>query len=672
MNGRTTGLRHVPGLDGLRGLAVFGVLLFHDGGRLRGGYLGVDLFFVLSGFLITTLLVMEHDRTGTIDLRSFWIRRARRLMPALLAIMPAVALYAKTLAAPKELASIRADAVATLAYVANWRSIFARRSYWEMFTAPSPLEHTWSLAIEEQFYVLWPLVALGLLHLGRKRDPARPARVLFGSCVALALASASAMFLQYEDGSTMRVYLGTDTRGTSILLGAALGASGWAEASADGPSRSDSNGAPRWLKAASLSALGVLGAAWWALDGQSEHLYRGGFWVTEVACAVLIATCVRLPQSLVARALSLRPFRALGIVSYGVYLWHWPVYVVLTPERTGLAPLLLLGVRLSITLAIAALSYFFLERPIRRRGIRWGRPAIVVPAAFAITLALLAFATRVGASSLQRDPREGFASATTPMPAPVAPSSKESLAPRAPIPIGSIPPPSELPPGTLRVLVLGDSVGLALGARLHYAQDSANAYVDQRAIGDCSILDGVVPVFSMSGPPHGNGNCARAWVDDVKELSPDVTVIVIGGAYFSTVKVDGRRRSVCHPGWGDAYGKRLSELLVAIAPYTRRRVVLEAAYPVGKWQTPTLNDNVDCYNRILHEAVEAAPGSEIVLLNAFVCPDKKCTLTSRDQPVRPDGLHFDGLGAEETARWILGRLRAGEARRDPSASGEEQ
>src|SRR5262249_46993653 len=151
-------IQHLPALDGLRGAAVIGVLFFHDD-RLRGGYLGVDLFFVLSGFLITSLLVAEQRAAGRIDLRAFWVRRARRLFPAVLALMPAVALYAALLAAPSELATIRADALATLGYAANWRSIFAGKSYWDLFNAPSPLEHTWSLAIEEQFYVAWPLFA---------------------------------------------------------------------------------------------------------------------------------------------------------------------------------------------------------------------------------------------------------------------------------------------------------------------------------------------------------------------------------------------------------------------------------------------------------------------------------------------------------------------------------
>jgi peptidoglycan/LPS O-acetylase OafA/YrhL/lysophospholipase L1-like esterase len=612
---------HIPGLDGLRGLAVAGVLLFHANALLRGGYLGVDLFFVLSGFLITRILLDDRDG-GRVDLKRFWIRRARRLMPALLAMMPAVAIYAKVVARPNELVALRADALATLAYVANWRAIFAHRSYWEMFVAPSPLEHTWSLAIEEQFYVVWPLV---VALLGRRR--------LLWACIVLAIASALTMALSFEEGNTTRVYLGTDTRGAAILIGAALACFG------------ELRGGKR-LDLAAMVALGVLAIAWVTLDGQSELLYRGGFFVTEIAAAVLIAACVTRPESKVARLFAFAPLRALGTISYGVYLWHWPVYVVLTEERTHASGLALLTLRVAVTLVIALVSYRFLERPIRERGLSFGKPVVVVPGAFAAAVLSVVLSTRAVVAS------------PAPTLAPVA-APEEKAAPAKTtqvVDFGVIPPASALADGTLRVLVLGDSVALALGARMHFAQDSAHAYADHRAIGDCSILDGITPVFSMSGPPHGNGNCARNWVTDVEELKPDVTAIVLGGAYFSTVEVDGRRRSVCHPGWGAAYGKRLRELLEAIAPHTKRRAVVLAAYPVGKWQTPTLNGKVDCYNRILKEAAESA-GADAIDLNAFVCPNGRCTITSRDAPVRPDGLHFDGLGAEDTARWVLQQLR---------------
>src|SRR5688572_19999684 len=198
-------LRHMPALDGLRGLAVAGVVLCHAG-HLTGGYLGVDLFFVLSGFLITSLLLTERRDTGRISLSGFWARRARRLLPALFGMLAGVAVYAAVWADRAELDPIRADALATLGYVANWRAIFAGNGYWDVFSAPSPLEHTWSLAIEEQFYLVWPLAVLALLWVGRGS-----ARAVLTGSLALGAASAAWMIASYTPGDDpQRVYLGTD------------------------------------------------------------------------------------------------------------------------------------------------------------------------------------------------------------------------------------------------------------------------------------------------------------------------------------------------------------------------------------------------------------------------------------------------------------------------------
>ena len=619
--------RHVPGLDGLRGLAVAAVLLFHQQELLRGGYLGVDLFFVLSGFLITSLLVDEYAAKGSIDLRHFWVRRARRLLPALLAMIPAIALYARTLAAKTELASLRADAVATLAYVANWRAIFAKRSYWEMFASPSPLEHTWSLAIEEQFYVAWPLLVALAFRLARGR-----VRPLFVTTVALAVASALTMAALYDGGDTTRVYLGTDTRGAAILFGAALALSGFTRARAAAHAAVDVLGAV---------ALAGLGFAWWSLDGQSDFLYRGGFWLTELAGLALVTCAVGRPDGVVARALSFAPLRGLGTISYGVYLWHWPIYVVLSEERVHLHGIALLALRLGLTLAIALVSYRWLEKSIRERGLPTKRPIVVTAGAFALAFALVLGTTR--------------GSVAAPVDADYTPSASASVAVVAPPPSDAGEPDAP-PKRTMHVLVVGDSVGLSLGGRMYWDQTVYSAQVDDRAMGDCSILDGWAAVLSMGGYPHGNGDCSRNWTRDAKELHPDVTLVVLGGAYFSWVRAGGRKRNVCEREWHDPYLRRLTARLTELAPLSPRRVVLLSAYPVGHWQTAKRNDEVDCYNRILREAAEKS-GADVLDLAAWLCPGRECTTTSRDAPVRPDGLHFDGLGAVDTSWWVLGQLR---------------
>ena len=246
---------HLPALDGIRGAALLGVLFFHAQGVLAGGYLGVDLFFVLSGYLITSLLLSEHRSSGRIDLAAFWVRRARRLFPALLSLMPAIAIYCWCIAKPDELANLRAEALATLAYVANWRAVFAHKSYWELFASPSPLEHTWSLAIEEQFYVVWPLVCAFVLS----RWKARGIRWL---AIAFGIASMVEMAILGNAESTSRAYMGTDTRATAILAGAAL-------ATFVSPMTTFDGRTVRVLDAIGVFALAALATAWWKLDGMS-------------------------------------------------------------------------------------------------------------------------------------------------------------------------------------------------------------------------------------------------------------------------------------------------------------------------------------------------------------------------------------------------------------------
>ena len=224
--GRPIVFNYVPALDGLRAVAVLGVLLYHGGAPLvTGGFLGVDVFFVLSGFLITSLLLGEWTERMTIKLGQFWARRARRLLPALLVMLVGVALYAKVFAQPGEFANLRLDSLSTLFYVANWHFIVGGNDYFALNAPPSPLQHMWTLSIEEQFYFVWPLVVLFLLRVGRRLRPARRLWPVLAAAVVGAIASAIDMRLSYQGGaSVMRLYEGTDTRSQDVLVGAALAA----------------------------------------------------------------------------------------------------------------------------------------------------------------------------------------------------------------------------------------------------------------------------------------------------------------------------------------------------------------------------------------------------------------------------------------------------------------
>ena len=336
--------RHLRALDGLRALAVLAVLAYHLGfSWAKGGYLGVDLFFVLSGFLITSLLLEEHEDTGTVALARFWGRRARRLLPALFTMVTAVMVFIvidgrygqRAQIAAIDLHQLRWLGLATLAYVANWQLILTHASYFAQFNAPSPLQHTWSLAIEEQFYLVWPFVTVVLLAKGLRQ------RRRFGATVsvAIALASTTLMAVLFVPGTDpSRIYYGTDTRLGDLAVGALLA---WLTAGRPATPPAIA----RVLRVASPIALaGIL--AFMALAGTSNgvpgdlavpssFMFEGGFLAVSVLCAIVIAD-VRRDGSVVARGFSWRPVVAIGLVSYGVYLWHWPVIVFLTPQSSGL------------------------------------------------------------------------------------------------------------------------------------------------------------------------------------------------------------------------------------------------------------------------------------------------------------------------------------------------
>ena len=348
-------LPYLPGVDGLRAVAVMAVLLYHaDLPWIRGGFLGVDVFFVISGYLITSLLLGEWRQRGYIDFPAFWLRRARRLLPALFLLI-AVTLIFALVALSSEVAGLRDDAYAALGYTTNWYLIFDHQSYFEIMGRPSLFRHLWSLAVEEQFYILWPLLLTALLWLWRPR---------FVLLIVLsgAVASAVLMALLYQpDVDPSRVYYGTDTRGVGLLVGSAL-AFVWAPgriAARAGRAR------PWLLDAIGLSAFGVLFYSFVRLDGLQPFLYQGGFALVALASAVVIAILVH-PRAHLGGLLGRQPLRWLGLRSYGIYLWHWPVYMLTRPQfDVPIDGLPLLALRLGITVIIAELSYRLLETPIR-------------------------------------------------------------------------------------------------------------------------------------------------------------------------------------------------------------------------------------------------------------------------------------------------------------------
>lgn len=360
--------RYMPGLDGLRALAVLAVIAYHLGlPWAPGGLLGVCIFFVLSGYLITDILVDQWDHSRSINLKGFWLGRARRLLPALLTMLGGVLLWIYFFA-PSRLSSLWNEALAAVFYSSNWWLIFHQVSYFDSFGPPSPLGHLWSLAVEGQFYLVWPLLlVLGLRYL---RRPSR----LTGMITALIIASAAAMAVIYQPGlDPSRVYYGTDTRVFALLIGALL-ALLWpsrklsAELSPRQRRKLDATGG-----AALLAVLAMI-----CLSNQYQSsLYYGGLLLFSIISAVLVAVLAH-PASRLGSLFSIGPLRWLGVWSYGIYLWHYPVITLTNPAvNTGGVNVGLAIIQTGLCIFLAAVSWYLVEEPLRRGKWKpnWGQLA---------------------------------------------------------------------------------------------------------------------------------------------------------------------------------------------------------------------------------------------------------------------------------------------------------
>ncbi|MFA5884522.1 MAG: acyltransferase family protein [Acidimicrobiia bacterium] len=626
-----------PALDGIRAFAVLAVLLFH-GGVLTGGYLGVDAFFVLSGFLITSLIVHEVHQHGRLDLKRFWARRARRLLPALFLLLFAVAAYAVVFADRTELRRIRGDALATLFYVANWHAIFAGHGYWDLFQAPSPLEHMWSLAIEEQFYLVWPLVMAGVAALAvglarRRGTRTSVAPMVFGLALGAGIASAAWCTILFDAKDSSRAYLGTDTRIAAILFGAALAAwTVWR-----GPVRGRT--ARVLLEIAAVAAIVGIAVAWTRLNGQDLLLYRGGLLLCGLGVVVVIAAASHPTRGPIARALAWKPLVAIGLISYGLYLWHWPLYLVLNESRTGIDGNRLLALRIAASFAVAIASYFLVERPIRHHPLPRRVNLVVVPLAVCACIGAIYFST-ANAVDAGKNPLATVSQGEARVSQGDATQGTDSAA--------------------RRILIVGDSVGGNIATASQLLQSELGVQIGDATSPGC-ILPGVAAArttINLRTQEIQFNPCAPIWLQGNQALTPGKIILVYGtAAGFTDLQIDGAWVGACDAPYQAWYERTLRDLIGQMNPEASVYLALIPAIE-GTWIPDYANERIACINDVHRRIARTDDRVSTIDLASIVCPNGTCRETIGDSPFRIDGFHYSPPAAELVARSLLGEVTA--------------
>jgi peptidoglycan/LPS O-acetylase OafA/YrhL len=622
-------LPHLTALDGLRGLAVMAVILYHFVPWLMpGGFLGVDAFFVVSGFLIARLLVRDLGVHGNVRLGRFWGRRVRRLLPAALTTVFIVMCAALLLSSAVQLHDLRDQLIASVLYGANWMLIAGKTSYFATLQGPSPLIHMWSLAVEEQFYLVFPLV---LVVCGRWLRSGW--KLTAGVLVVGALASTALMAVLYHGGDPSRIYYGTDTHAMGLLLGAALGVMSLAPGL-------DGWGWP--LRVTNVAALFAFAAVLFAMASthqESAWLYQGGFLVFSALCCVVIWSVAHARTTGLARLLSVPVLVAIGLRSYALYLWHWPVRVFIDTDNTGLTGYQLTMLRVVVLVLLAEASYQLVERAFRTGKLfqRFGTRSTVIYAG-TLTVAVILVATFVITAPLP--------------PTNLADALKSSGHPAA--------------AGAMQVDVFGDSTAYEFAYNGVLATKSLPGLSIGGSAGlGCSLVDGsqVSAGRVVEQPPECAGWQAR-WRDKLELKPTPVASVLMTGAWEILDHVaDGSTVSFGTPAWtalvrhavNDAIrtlGSAQAPVFVFDAPcYPNRNTIL----PLPERTDPR---RIKAFNEILTQAADGHPNVHLVKFHALVCPRGRHLESVHGKDIwQGDGVHLNEAGAVFVWRWLLPQIK---------------
>ena len=641
-----TGHDRIPALDGLRAFALLIIMGFHFGvGWLQGGFFSLDIFYVLSGYLITGLLLSEYRRRQSIGLIAFWLRRARRLLPALLVVLIAVTLYVRFVAPAGFYPDFRMDALSALFYFSNWWQIAASSNYFVSTGPVSPLTHTWSLAVEEQFYLVWPLVVLAVMHLSGAF--AKGVRNLLALSIFGTLSSAAAMALLFNPkGNLTRLYFGTDTHAQSILLGSVVACTltlVQLRRGGEGMAPAASTSRARHL----LTAVGIAGfagtfALTYLLRGTSAFDYQGGFLLSACSAAAIIIAAACVPGGPVGRLLSLRLLVWIGTVSYGAYLWHYPIYVFFDPARTGLSGLSLLAVRFASTLALAAASYYLIERPVLYgrfwRTLKSAAPAV---AALAVTVAVIVVGTVAPAV------------ASVPTHSDLTPSEHLALAQA-----------DAFTKRPVKFMLVGDSlaVTLAIGLQVRSVAHYGVQMINEETLG-CDLDD--LPEIIAGRVDQPVSNCTHwrtLWASEIARTRPDVVGMLVGRWDICDHIYRGKVVSIGQPAWDTHIYDQINQAVNLFSAHGARVVLFtmpdidaadeapgSAAYPEND------QSRVNEWNAIV--AKVAAHRKSIVTminLNKKLDPHGHFQLAIDGVTVRwNDGVHISKAGGEWLQPFIL-------------------